>query len=242
MGKTSVKYVCLVILVLLSNVCSAQTFVYPKNDSVLTEYNDGKLWAYLNKNDVVVGLTCFEEKDDYGKYYQLNIFIKNIGESPITFYPDCITPNLLTKSNDSLRLKIYTNEEYQKKVKRSQTWAMVLYGVSTGLNAGMAGYSTSSTTYSSNGYIYTTITQHYDANAAFQANIAATNQMLTLGQMMENDRNISEQGYLKTTTVYPDEAILGYMNIKWKKGTVLTVNIPVGSYIYTFNWAVNKTK
>ena len=54
-----------IIFLLLSTVCKAQTFIYPKNDSVLTEYNDGKFWAYLNKNDFVVGLSCFEEKDNY---------------------------------------------------------------------------------------------------------------------------------------------------------------------------------
>mgnify|MGYP001527766972 FL=1 len=96
--------------------------------------------------------------------------------------------------------------------------------------------------YSSNGYAYTTITNHYDANAAYQANVASTNQMLTLGQMMDNDRTIREQGYLKTTTIYPDEAIIGYMNIKREKGKILIVNIPIGDYIYTFKWDVNRKK
>ena len=57
--------------------------------------------------------------------------------------------------------------------------------------------------------------------------------------MMDNDRTIREQGYLKTTTIYPDEAIIGYMNIKRKKGKILIVNIPIGDYIYTFKWDVN---
>ena len=70
--------ICVVIFLLLSTICKAQTFIYPQNDSILTEYNDGKFWAYLNKNDFVVGLSCFEEKDDYGKYYHLDIFIKNL--------------------------------------------------------------------------------------------------------------------------------------------------------------------
>ena len=183
------------------------------------------------------------EKDDYGKYYHLDIFIKNLSETPIVFQPDSVHSNLLTKKDDTLKLEVYTNEEYQKKIKRSQAWAMALYGISAGINAGTAGYSTSySTSYSSNGYAYTTITNHYDANAAYQANVASTNQMLTLGQMMDNDRTIREQGYLKTTTIYPDEAIIGYMNIKRKKGKILIVNIPIGDYIYTFKWDVNRKK
>lgn len=237
------KYTFIIIFLLLSAIGNAQTFIYPKNDSILTEYNDGKLWAYQNKNNLVVGLTCFETKDDYGKYYQVNIFLKNISDSPITFYPDSVYSDLITKRNDTLRIEVYTNEEYQKKIKRKQSWTMTLYGFSAGFNSGTAGYSRSySTSYSPNGYAYTTITQHYDANAAFQANMSSTNQLLTLSQMMENDRTVREQGYLKTTTVRPGEAITGYMNIKRKKGKILTVTIPVDSCIFTFNWNVNKKK
>ena len=174
------------------------------------------------------------EKDDYGKYYHLDIFIKNLSETPIVFQPDSVHSNLLTKKDDTLKLEVYTNEEYQKKIKRSQAWAMALYGISAGINAGTAGYSTSySTSYSSNGYAYTTITNHYDANAAYQANVASTNQMLTLGQMMDNDRTIREQGYLKTTTIYPDEAIIGYMNIKRKKGIFETFIIFLCNIFFT---------
>ena len=233
--------VCLAIFLSLAIICKAQTFIYPQNDSIMTEYNDGKFWVYLDKNDIVVGLSCFEEKDNYGKYYHLDIFIKNLSERPIIFRPDSVYSNLLTKKDDTLRLEVYTNEEYQKKIKRSQTWAMALYGISAGINTGTAGYSTSySTTYSPKGYTYTTITNHYDANAAYQANVASTNQMLILGQMMDNDRTMREQGYLKTTTIYPDETIIGFMNIKRKKGKVLTVNIPIDNYIYTFDWDVNR--
>ena len=233
--------VCLAIFLSLAIICKAQTFIYPQNDSIMTEYNDGKFWVYLNKNDIVVGLSCFEEKDNYGKYYHLDIFIKNLSERPIIFRPDSVYSNLLTKKDDTLRLEVYTNEEYQKKIKRSQTWAMALYGISAGINTGTAGYSTSySTTYSPKGYTYTSITNHYDANAAYQANVASTNQMLILGQMMDNDRTMREQGYLKTTTIYPDEAIIGFMNIKRKKGKVLTVNIPIDNYIYIFDWDVNR--
>lgn len=120
---------------------------------------------------------------------------------------------------------------------------MALYGFSAGFNAGMAGHSTSySTSYSSNGYAYTTVTHHYDANAAYQANMAASYQMQTLRNMMENDRTVKEQGYFKKTTVHSGESIVGYMNIKRKRGKILTVDIPVNGYVYSFDWDVSKKK
>lgn len=97
-----------------------------------------------------------------------------------------------------------------------------------------------STSFTPNGYAYTTVTYHYDANAAYQANMAASQQMMTLGKMMENDRVVKEQGYLKKTTVHPGESIVGYMNIKRKKGKILTVNIAVDDCVYSFDWDVSK--
>ncbi len=64
--------------------------------------------------------------------------------------------------------------------------------------------------------------------------------MMTLGKMMENDRVVKEQGYLKKTTVHPGESIVGYMNIKRKKGKILTVNIAVDDCVYSFDWDVSK--
>ena len=140
------------ILLLLSwaITCQAQFFVQTENDTtVITEYNDGRLWAYRNIGDAVVGLTSYEAKDDYGKYYQINIFIHNHGDTSFLFDPATILSSLTTQSGDTIQLQVYTNEMFQKKVKRSQSWAMALYGLSTGLSAGTAGYSTSySTSYS----------------------------------------------------------------------------------------------
>ena len=58
--------------------------------------------------------------------------------------------------------------------------------------------------------------------------------------MMDNDREIKRQGYLKKTTVHPNEGIIGYMNIKRKKGKILTINISINGYVYSFDWDVSK--
>ena len=53
-------------------------------------------------------------------------------------------------------------------------------------------------------------------------------------------KKVKEQGYLKKTTIHPGESIVGYMNIKRKKGGLLTVEIPVGKDAYLFDWDVSK--
>ena len=72
--------------------------------------------------------------------------------------------------------------------------------------------------------------------------MATNTQIITLGKLMENDRTTKEQGYLKKTTIHPNESIIGYMNIKRKKGSNLIINIPTNGSIHSFEWDVNKKK
>lgn len=234
----------LVILLCLASTLKAQTFVKAENDTtVMSEYNEGRLWVYRQIGNLVVGMTNYEEKDDYGRYYQIAIFVKNLGESSITFDPDKVTSALYTKRGDTISLQVYTYDEYMKKVKDVQALSMALFGFSAGVNAGMAGYQTTYTSTYGAGYMpYTQVHTTYNYAAASAANMAATTQIMTLGKLMADDRNTKSQGYLKITTVHPGEGIIGYMNIKRKRGISMTVNIPVEDKVFSFDWEVNKKK
>lgn len=236
------KTILIILFLFLFVDLQAQTFIKPDGDTtVVTEYNEGRLWAYRIWGDFVVGMTNYEEKDDYGKYYQILIYINNQGKESVTFNPEDVTSSLLTKRGDTIDLVVYSYERFMKKVKRSQAWAMALTGVSTGLNAGLAGYSTSYTTnYGTNGMPYSQITTHYNATAASAANIVAQTQIITLDKMLKEDKKAKEQGYLKMNTIRPGEVLIGYMNIKRKRGISMTVDIPLNGFVYSFDWDVAK--
>lgn len=238
------KKILIVLFICLASTAVAQKIIVADNDTtVITEYNDGHLWAFRMVGDFVVGMTNYEEKDNYGKYYQIAIFVKNLGDSPITFDPDKITSSLYTIKNDTLGLLVYSYDEYMKMVKKKQAVAMALVGFSAGMNAGMAGYQrTYTTTYGPGMMPYTQVSTTYNYAAASMANMAATNQIMSFSKMMEDDRYIKSQGYLKITTIYPEEGIIGYMNIKRKKGQSMTINIPVGDQVFSFDWDVAKRK
>jgi hypothetical protein len=68
--------------------------------------------------------------------------------------------------------------------------------------------------------------------------MAATNQIMTLSKLMADERNTKSKGYLKKTTIHPGEGIIGYMNIKRKKGSSMKVLIPVEKNRYMFEWDV----
>ena len=210
-------------LILICSLFAIEAGVWAetKEDSIFTEWNDGKQWTYRISDKFVVGATC-EEVKDHGRYYQLQLFLKNIGNEPVTFDPERVYSSVITKKQDTLDLLVYTNEMYQKKIRRRQTWTLLLYSVSAGLNSASAGYSNSySTTYAPNGGIYTTNTMHYDANAAYQARVANANQLHAIESNMIEERAAKEQGYLKKTTIHPGESVTGYINIKRAKGILL---------------------
>ena len=249
------RIIILATLLVIATSVKSQTLIMEESDStLLSEYNDGRLWAYRQIDDIVVGMTNYEEKDDYGKYYQIAIFIKNLGNCSITFNPENVASSLYTKQGDSLDMQVYTYEEYMKKVKNAQAWSMALLGFSAGLNAGMAGYQTTYTTsYMPNvgfdkvigedwwqKYTYTQAHTTYNYAAASAANMAATTQMMTLSKMMADDKKTISKGYLKINTIHPDEGIIGYMNIKRKKGSRMTVNIPVEGKVFSFDWDLRK--
>ena len=184
-------------MLLQAALCQAQAFIFPENDSIFTEYNDGRLWAYRETSDYVVGLTCFEKADDYGRFYQIHVFVKNISGQSFIFWPDSISANISTKRGEIQPLSTYTHEDFQRKIKRNQIWSIVL---------------------------------------------ADEENPLPTAIMMEDDRKRQGEGYLKTTTIYPDEAIVGYMNIRHRKGRVLTIHIPVNGQTLSFSWDTSRKK
>lgn len=235
------------IIFLFAISCSvqAQEFIVAENDTtVLVEYNDGKLWAYRQVGDYIIGMTNYVCKDGYGKNYQIQIFIKNLSDTSVLFDPSLVNSKLINKYGETEEMKVYSYEQYMKKVKNQQAWSMALTGIAAGINSGMAGYQTTYTTTYRAGHIpYTQVHTTYNHAAASTANMVATTQMMTLSKMMSEDKNMISQGYLKLTTVHPDEAIIGYMNIKYRKGAFLRINIPIGGQIFSFDWDVtNKNK
>ena len=123
------------------------------------------------------------------------------------------------------------------------TWNRVLAGISAGLEAGTSGYETSYVSRTSvNGYSYLQPISSYNHSAAAQANALNGIQLYLLDKEMEEDRRTREEGYLKKTTIHPGESILGFMNVKRKKGLEMRVVIPLNGQNYVFDWDVSKKK
>ncbi|WP_295989662.1 toxin-antitoxin system YwqK family antitoxin [uncultured Alistipes sp.] len=212
-----------------------------------TRYKHGEAWPYYNKNGILVNTTNRVIRD-YGKYFRINITIANHSMFPIEFNPERIVAASTDKKGIGHVLKVYAADEYLRKVKRRQNWAIAFTAFAEGMSAANAGYSTSTTYTSYNGYTYgtfgtssycghsNTTNLTYNGAAAYQAQIIANNRIATYEQSLLTERAAKNQGYLRKTTIYPGEVITGYINIEYQKGISMTVNIDINGAIYTFPW------
>ena len=66
-----------------------------------------------------MGMTNEEISDDYGRYYQIGIIINNQRDTSVIFNPEEVYSSLVKKNGDTITLDVYTDEEYQKKIKKS---------------------------------------------------------------------------------------------------------------------------
>ena len=208
-----------------------------------------------------------EEVRDYGKYYQITVVIANNSMFPIEFEPEKVTASLVKKKGKTYALNVLSADEYMEKVRRKQEWAMALNGLAEGLAAANAGYSRTTTNSSYNGYsssygnasaygsgryaygnysgsssyygYSSSTTTSYNAAAAYQAQVIASNRVAEYNDALLSERDAKDEGYLRRTTIYPGETIYGYINIERKKGVSMTVDIDINGAVYTFPWNIN---
>lgn len=237
----------------------------PDINEMKLEYREGIAWTYYKKNGIIIGMTN-NMVSDYGKYFQIPIIIANNSIFPIDFNPDNITATLIDKKSKERTLRVYSAGDYMKKVRQKQNWAMALNGLSEGLAAANAGYSSSTTNTSYRGYSssYGSVSAHgsgeyahgsysgnssyygnstsrttsYNGAAAYQAQIIASNRAAAYNNALLSERAAKDEGYLKRTTIHPGETISGYINIERKKGLSMTINIDINGVIYTFPWEI----
>ena len=82
----------------------------------------------------------------------------------------------------------------------------------------------------------TSTTVSYNAYAAYQARVIASNRIASMEEAMWNERVQRQEGYLKKTTIYPGETVTGYVNIHREKGESMKLIVDLYGAKYEFDW------
>ena len=109
----------------------AQSFV--KNDTVRVEFHDGIEWAYAVKNGIAVAVSNVPIKTDYGNFYQLRMEIKNLRDSCVLYVPDSTSACIYNRGRQK-PLKIYSSEQFQRKIEVNQAWESALCELAMGFD------------------------------------------------------------------------------------------------------------
>ncbi len=104
---------------------------------------NGTIWDYYEKNGITLYATAVLQKN-YGKYYTIHIRLANNSAQPIVIDPSQIEA-ICTYKKKEIPMDVLLAEEFDKRVKRSQSVGMFFNALGEGLAAAGAGYSSSTT-------------------------------------------------------------------------------------------------
>lgn len=208
---------------------------------------DGKTVYYINSNNVIVSMSA-KVISQYGKYFNIDVDVKNFSGKSILFTLSHVKAEGYFYVGDivydTYPLKVLTSAEYDKRVSSRQTLNNVLMAVGEGLSAASAGYSRSTTLYTTNtvrglyGNAYTstgyanTVTYNSAAAYAAQQNASAICYNYANGQSFI--RQQLNDGYVKDNTIQNQTEYSGYFNIKYKQSDHWEIVFTIDDVQYPF--------
>jgi len=206
-------------------------------------YNDGDIVQFASDSSGLVIAAQIEFDRTYGKYFQVDLSVKNLTGQSIEINPDDIYVEYIDEYGESVKqTKPLSHEEYLKKVKRRQNWNSFALELSAGVSAASAGYSSTSSYVISNDYskypstTFSTVqTVNYDGTAAYMAQQNAANDLNNSEAEQYQIKNTLNEGYLKRHTLFNETEYLGFINIPYsRKIKGLNVVVPLNGKKYTF--------
>ncbi|MCD8296635.1 MAG: hypothetical protein LUC88_03585 [Prevotella sp.] len=216
----------------------------PSSSDMKIETINDLPWVFYDKNGINVGLNL----SSWGM--MLSIIITNNSMFPIHIDENDINVSFKNNKGEDKEIKVYSFAEYSKRLQQSNAVDNFFNALGESLAASKAGKSTSQTTSiyagttglgSNYSGASTSVTSSYDATAAYQARITASNRIAAYGEALDAERKIKESGYFKSTTINPGETIVGYLYAKSNnsirvKAGLFTIELNINGVTYSNIW------
>lgn len=214
----------------INALCNA----YPVKESGSFIHDDMRV-QYVRANGITLTMYLQRVKE-YGKYYQAHMELLNQSGKSILLGIDNVTAEgylLKDQKRKSIPMEVLSALEYDKKVARKQSWNNAMLALAGGMAAGVAGYSSSYTTYTGSlyGSAYTT---SYNGTSAYLAQMQASETAARYASDQQEVRQHLNDGYVKTNTIKNQVEYSGFFNIEYKKLDDLKVNIKVNGVDFPF--------
>ncbi len=256
---------------------------YPVKEYGSYYVNDG-IVQYYKSNGLTVQARIAYRKD-YGKFYAVAVDIQNLSGKSILFGRDNVSAYAAAISTEKSKKKryktmeysqnggpvdaiipenlyVYSADEYDKKIARSQSISEIFMGIAAGLSTASAGYSTSTTTVSgtsdqytsskayawgTNGYGFavghsnshgafygTSRTDTYNSSEAYWEKRQVYQDLANYSAQNYQIRQSLTDGYLKKNTIKNEQDYTGFCNIEHIKADIIIVRLTVAGEIFDF--------
>lgn len=114
-------------------ITNAQQYISSNiEQNTYVKYIEGNQWVYKDIRNVTVGMTNYYEKNNYGKFYILALYIYNNSSRAINVFPEHISSIIEKKSGKIDAMKVYSCEDFLKKVKRKDNLTLFSAGFNHG--------------------------------------------------------------------------------------------------------------
>jgi tetratricopeptide (TPR) repeat protein len=269
------KYILITLNLLFAfKFTTAQKFNSYKFENVVnngskTIFKDGVGKIYYIENGISI-TTSLSTTSEYGKYYDLSISLENLTGKNLLFVPNSIIVYLtsysvdkktkIKKINVQKEGKVLSSDDYMKRVNNRQSLSSTFKAIGETLSAQSAGYSSSKTVSSANGYTnsYGSIgnyylksplnvssssstsisgvsnTQSYNGKAAYDALQNAKNEIKQYNEELYQIKTELYQKYLRINTLEHQQRILGDVYVEYENADKIEILIPVNGKYYSF--------
>lgn len=207
----------------------------------LVDYRDGVPWEVYYANGLTVAASHSVVRA-YGKWHRIDLLIANESTVPITCTPETdLTVRSTAPDGQIDILTVWPSEAYLRKINRAQIWAAVAIGIGEALPSIGADYTVSSTTHTDIfGHQTTHTTTSCGSTVYYDFDPSSLYRIAAFGQLMQDEQQVVRMGYLKKNTIYPGEAISGFVLIKWQRGNHFDVTLRIEGADYSYAWLFDR--
>jgi hypothetical protein len=244
--KTSILITGILLFFLNCTTSFSLKLVQPESESdkINKFYVDGKEIAVSVGKESLIGVYGYKEAN---QDLVLFVFCQNLSkERAINFIPESIKVIGYRTTGRKFTFKTYSAEEYLKKLRTKQTWALMALALSGAMQSYNAGKSTTYTSGTFSGTYgtgsFTAYSTTYDYNKQAEFNQKNNERLIQVSQQMELLNRATEKGLLKANTLFPGQYVAGNVMIKISSLYLnrILIEIPAGGDIHRFFYVPEK--
>lgn len=199
----------------------------PEDNRII--YTDGIPYSISHTDKRIVAASLYKNEDGY---LEILLGIKNIDTIPIIFSPNNVKISISSDYYGISKLKVYTPEQWIRKVQNGQLLTTIMVGLNQGIEAYNAGRSTTysnTTAYGSDGsyaqaYGYS---QTIDYTKQAQVRQMHQQELVAMISRFQNKIYNIRNSLLKTNTIYPMSEVYGLVMAEFRKAQTYTLNVNI---------------